>query len=118
MTRLWNGVRPPEISDCVRDFVEELLRTGLMLIDLLGNLLESLPEDAYPGECNAEVLLEMLIGTVRPVVEAAGEDAVRSAAALIADSGARTLTDLERAAELARRRELEAGRKHRDRRSG
>jgi hypothetical protein len=44
----------------------EVLRTGLMLQDLLCNLLEDLPDDAFPGDDNAEVLFEMLTGTISP----------------------------------------------------
>jgi hypothetical protein len=111
-------MRATRTNDHVRDFVEEVLRTGIMLSDLVCDLVESLPDDAYPGESNAEVVLEMLIATIRPVADAAGKSSVRSAAALIAASRDRTLTDLRRAVELARGRESEAGDKRRDRRSG
>ncbi len=118
-SRLWNGVTPAATSDYVREFVEELLRTGIMLSDLLGDLIESLPDDAYPGECNAEVVLEMLIGSVRPVVDAAGKESVRSAVALIAATSDRTLTDLRRAVELASRGDCGAGgKRHGGRRHG
>jgi hypothetical protein len=49
-------------------------------------------------------VLEMLIGTIRPVADVAGERSVRSAAALLASSRARTLSDLRRASELPGRR--------------
>jgi len=112
-------VTPAATSDYVREFVEELLRTGIMLSDLLGDLIESLPDDAYPGECNAEVVLEMLIGSVRPVVDAAGKESVRSAVALIAATSDRTLTDLRRAVELASRGDCGAGgKRHGGRRHG
>ncbi|MGI8429299.1 MAG: hypothetical protein ACR2OB_08340 [Solirubrobacteraceae bacterium] len=109
MTRLWNGVWPAGSNDYVRDFVEELLRTGIMLSELLQNLCKSLPADAYPGESNAEVVFEMLVGTISPAVGAAGTESVLSATALLADSRARTLADLRRAAELANRTEPAAG---------
>ena len=41
-------------------FIEELLRTGFALIDLMGSLIDEFPEDAYPGEDNAAVVLEMV----------------------------------------------------------
>ncbi len=85
-----------------------------MLIDLVDRLLESLPEDAFPGENHTEVVLEMLIGTIRPVAEGAGEQSVRSAAALLADSSSRTIADLERAGELARRTQCAERRRNRD----
>jgi hypothetical protein len=72
--------------------------------------------DYARDERNAEALLEMLIGTIRLAVGAAGERSVRSAVALLADSGAWTLADLERDVELARRRECGARRRRRDRR--
>jgi hypothetical protein len=87
--------------DEVREFVEELLRTGCVLTDLLGALLDELPEDAFPGEHPAEVLIEMLTGTVRPVAEAAGAEVVRTTIALLDAVGNRTIADLRAAAERA-----------------
>jgi hypothetical protein len=98
-------MRRSPTDDYVRDFVEELLRTGLLLIDVAADLIESLPEDAYPGESNAEVVLDMMTGTIRPAAEAAGETLVRGAIALLDATGSRTLDDLERAVELAAARE-------------
>jgi hypothetical protein len=94
-------MRPSPTNDYVRDFVEEILRAGLLLVDLAAGLIEGLPEDAYPGEPNAEVVLDMLTGTIRPAAEAAGETLVRGATALLDASGARTLDDLDRVVELA-----------------
>ncbi|MDQ6805391.1 MAG: hypothetical protein M3065_10605 [Actinomycetota bacterium] len=92
-------------SDYGRDFVTEILRTGLVFTDLVCDLSESLPEDAYRGEPNTAVVIEMLIGTLRPVTDGAGEGSVRSAIALLTAARARARADLERAVELARRRE-------------
>jgi hypothetical protein len=50
------------------------------------------------------VLVEMLTGTVRPVVEAAGEGTVEEAAALLGAVADKTLADLRQAAELAAKR--------------
>jgi hypothetical protein len=94
-------------EDYVSTFVEELLRTGIMLSGLLADLLEDLPEDAFPGEAPEHVLLEMVTGTIRPAADVAGEIPVRSAAALIASSRARVLGDLRRAVESASQREAE-----------
>jgi hypothetical protein len=44
-----------------------------MLSDLGADLVESLPDDAYPGEDTAAVVIQMVIGTIRTVLEAAGE---------------------------------------------
>jgi len=89
--------------------VEELLRTGFALGDLIGSLLEDLPDDAFPGEENAAVLIEMVVGTCLPVVEAAGERDCRAATALVGALKDKVIADLRRAAELTeaeRRREL------------
>ncbi len=90
--------------DEVREFVETVLRTGFMLTDLLGNILDALPDDAFPGESPAEVLVDMLAGSIRPVADAAGPHAVLDATALLGAMADRTLIDLRAAAELARRR--------------
>ncbi|MFL5886995.1 MAG: hypothetical protein ACJ77M_18145 [Thermoleophilaceae bacterium] len=88
-------------SDDASDFVREILGTGLMLVDVLSMLLDELPDDAFPGEEPAEVLLEMLVGSFRPAAEAAGCDAVRQATALVGALGDRAVTDLRAAADLA-----------------
>ena len=88
-------------EDWVRAFVVEVLRTGIMLSDLLGGLLDDLPDDAFPGEDPAEVLLERLIGTIRPVAEAAGRGSVDQTTALLDAVADRTVADLRAACELA-----------------
>lgn len=80
-----------------RAFIEEVLRTGLMLSDLLGGLLDDLPADTFPGENPGEVLLEMLVGTVLPVTEAAGIDAVQQGTTLLGAIADRTVLDLRAA---------------------
>jgi hypothetical protein len=86
----------------VREFVEQVLRTGLMLTDVLGRLLDDLPQDAFPGESTGEVLLEMLTGTVRPVAEAAGPDTLEHCTALLGAAADRVAADLQAALERAR----------------
>ena len=105
-------------GDEVRDFLEEVLRTGSMLMELLDEVIESLPDDAYPGESIVDVMFEMLTGTRRPAAETAGERSVRSAVALLAAGGWRALADLKRAGELARRRERGLRRVSWERRAG
>jgi len=85
----------------VRDLVEAILRTGLMLGHVFGDLLEELPADAFVGEDAGEVLLDMFTGTIAPVADAAGRQAVRQATALLGAVADRTITDLQAAAELA-----------------
>lgn len=88
-------------ADVARTLVEELLRTGLVLCDTLASLLEDLPDDAFPGEDNAAVLIEMAVGSSRPAIAAAGEMNCWNAVALIGAVRDRVLDDLRVAAELA-----------------
>jgi hypothetical protein len=85
-------------------FVEEVLRTGLMLVELLEELLEELPQDAWPGEEPGAVLLEMMAGSFSPAAAAAGQAGLRQATALVGALGDRTLADLRTAADRAARR--------------
>jgi hypothetical protein len=87
--------------DAERGFVEEVLRTGLMLANLIAELLEDMPPDAFPDEDPAEVLLQMLTGSVRPALEAAGERTLEEATALLGAMCDRTLSDLRAALELS-----------------
>jgi len=87
--------------DDVRALVEELLRTGVLLVDVLGAILDELAPDAFPGESSHEVLVEMVVGTVGPAAGAAGPDAVRQATALIGAVHDRVTADLKAALELA-----------------
>jgi hypothetical protein len=96
---------PRADADVVQALVEELLRTGLALTGVLSSLIEDLSDDAFPGEDNAEVLLEMVVGTCRPAVAAAGESAARAAIDLISSVRESVLRDLKAAARLARERE-------------
>ncbi len=94
---------PSSPADHVQPFVEEVLRTGVMLTDVLGSLLEDLPDDAFPGERPGDVLIEMLVGTVRPAVEAVEERTVVEATALLGAMSDRFVADLRQAMALARR---------------
>ena len=87
--------------DDVRALTEQALRTGTMLSRLVGDLLDEQPEDAFPGEVEVDVLLEMLVGTILPVAAAAGLEAVRNATALLGAMSDRVLDDLRAAIELA-----------------
>jgi hypothetical protein len=86
-------------GDAARDFIEELLRAGLALIDLTSNLIETMPERV--GEDSAEVLIEMMAGTCRPALSAAGEEECRNATRLIETVWERVMSDLRAAAVLA-----------------
>jgi hypothetical protein len=84
--------------DQVRAFVEEALRVGVVWMDLVTRLVDELPDGAFPGEDHAEVLLEMLTGTIRPTADAAGAETLRQATALLGAVSDRVLTDLRTAA--------------------
>jgi len=87
--------------DDVRALTEQALRTGMMLSRLVGDLLDELPQEAFAGEDQVEVLFEMLIGTIAPVAAAAGGDEVRATTALLGAMSDRVLTDLRAAVRLA-----------------
>ena len=93
----------PAYDEDVRGFVEEIVRTGLILSDLLSRLLDDLPDDAFPGEDRVEVLLEMLTGTILPAASAAGPAPVRQARALLGAVSDRVMEDLRAALDLASR---------------
>jgi hypothetical protein len=95
----------PAPADHVWSFVEEVLRTGLLLTDVLGGILDELDEDAFPGEQPGDVLIEMLVGTVRPAVEAVDAVTVREATALLGAMSDRFVADLQAALAIARRRD-------------
>jgi hypothetical protein len=81
-----------------RDLVEEVLKTALAVQEIMGALLEDIPEGALPGGDNASALLEMMIGTVVPAARGAGEVDCRKATALVASIRDRILDDLAAAA--------------------
>jgi hypothetical protein len=94
---------PSPSAEAAQALIEELLVTALGLGAVLSSLLEEMPEDAFPGEDSAAVLLEMVVGSSRPAAEAAGEMQCWEASALIGAVRDRVLTDLRAAAEVARR---------------
>jgi hypothetical protein len=101
------GPRGVDIEDLegTRDLVEEVLLTALALEDVMTALLAEIPEGAFPGEDNARVLLEMVVGSVHPAARAAGPRDCQTATALVAAIRERVLNDLHSAAELSRERE-------------
>lgn len=94
---------PPAELARARALVDQILRTGIMLAELVADLADSMPPEAFPGEHPAEVLVGMIAGSTVPVTEAAGEAAVERAIALLGAVGDRTLSDLREAVELSRR---------------
>jgi hypothetical protein len=87
----------------IDEFVLELLRTGLMLCDLVSDLSEELPADRYPGEDPVHVVMDMLRGTIATALESADPRDVRRATELIDTAGARTVEHLQVALNLSRR---------------
>ena len=87
-------------EDAAVEFIEELLRTGLALIDLLSSLVEEMPE-RIEGEDSAAVLIEMVAGSCRPALCAGGEEECRRATELIGTVWERVMNDLRAAAALA-----------------
>ena len=85
----------------VHALTEAVLRAGVMLSDLLGNLLDELPEDAFPGEGHVDVLVEMMTGTIAPVADAAGTKTVHDTTALLGAACDRIIADLRAALDLA-----------------
>ncbi|HEX4753493.1 MAG TPA: hypothetical protein VH268_11385 [Solirubrobacterales bacterium] len=88
-----------------RELVEEVLRTALALEDVMTALLDELPDYAFPGQDNAHVLLEMVVGSVHPATLAAGPRDCNVATALVGAIRERVIADLRTAAELAKERE-------------
>ena len=91
----------PDGDTLARTLVEQILITGMMLADLVTDLLDGLPAGAFPGESHADVVLEMLAGTSAAAVAEAGPDVVRRTVVLIHEVGDCILADLRAAAALA-----------------
>jgi len=95
----------PDGDALARTLVEQILITGMMLADLVTDLLDGLPDGAFPGESHADVVLEMLAGTCAAAVAEAGPELVERTVVLIHEVGDRILADLRAAAAAAERRE-------------
>ena len=96
-----------EDYDVTHELVQELLRTAFTLQDLFADLVEQIPEGAFPGEDEAEVLLEMFTGSARRAVIAAGEPAARAATDLVEAIRESVIGDLRRGMEIAKSRACE-----------
>ena len=93
----------PRGDDHVDRFVLELLGTGSILSELVGNLVDALPDDAYPGERPAAVVIEMLCGTIATALESVDPQDVERSTELIHLARARTLEHLKLTCELSDR---------------
>ncbi len=93
-----------------RMFVEEVIRTGIGLADLLGGLIDDLDKAAdQPSEGTAEMVVGMVAGSFLPAAEAAGERTLLDATALLGALNARVHDDLATALALVRDRENSDG---------
>ena len=91
-------------------FTEELLRTGLTLIDVSSELIEGLPPEHYPGEDTGSVVVEMLTGTISTALAGIAEAEVVRATELIAAARERVYEHLRLALELSKRSSRPPGR--------
>jgi hypothetical protein len=99
--------QPP---DHVASFTEELLRTGLTLIDVTSELIEGLPPEQFPGEAPGAVVVEMLIGTISTALTGTDEAELVRATELIAAARERVYEHLRLALELSKRGRQPPGR--------
>ena len=93
----------PASSDHVERFVLELMGVGSMLSELVWDLVDELPADAYPREDSAAVVIEMLCGTIATALGSADPRDVRRATELIGLARARVIEHLRLACALSRR---------------
>ena len=82
-----------------------LIKSGIFVTETLGNLIDMLPEDAYPGEDPGEVVTEMAAGSIVPLVNKVGRKQCRETIELIDSVVESILGELRLAAEIAGRRE-------------
>jgi hypothetical protein len=81
------------------------MTAGSMLSELVPNLVDALPVDAYPEEDSAAVVVEMLCGTIATALASVEPREVTRATELIDLARPRTLEHLPVARELSRRME-------------
>jgi hypothetical protein len=96
-------MEPNTSHDHIDAFVVELLRTGLCLSDTAADIIEGLPPDAYPGEQPGEVVVSMMIGTIRTALDKVEPHVVEQATALIDLAAERVREHLQLALALSER---------------
>ncbi len=72
-----------------------------MLSDLAAELAEALPEEAFPGEDNGEVVLEMIRGTIATSLQSATLSELARSTELMERAVDRTIEHLEEARDIA-----------------
>ena len=98
-----------DTNDPVDRFTLELLRSGVALTDLTGDLIDAIPPDAHPGEDPAEVVLAMISGSISGFLSETDDAEVQRATKLISGALDRVLEHLQLALALRRRMEGEDG---------
>ena len=93
----------PGVEPHISEFVLKLLGAGVWLSELAADLVEALPEDAYPGEEPGLVVLEMLCGTVATALGSADPREIERATQLIELARDRTVEHLQLTLEMSRR---------------
>jgi hypothetical protein len=86
-------MRHSSTDDYVREFVEELVGAAITLGAPLSELIEGMPQDEHPGEDIRDVVVDIVIEAVTPLVRAWGERDALCAASLVGCAVHRTLTD-------------------------
>lgn len=88
----------------IGQFVIKLLSTGCMLSGVIRDLADALPSDAYPGEESADVVVEMVYGSIASALRAVDPEDVETATRLVDLAGKQVLEHLQLACDLSRRR--------------
>jgi len=91
------------VDDPIERFVLELLNTGSMLTQLVRNLVDVPPLDAYLGEEPVTVVVEMLCGTIATALDSVDPREVRRATELIDLARTRALEHSQLVRALSRR---------------
>jgi hypothetical protein len=90
-------------SEDIDRFAVVVLRTSWMLCELVENLADGLPQDAFPSESQGSVVVEMLFGSMATALESVDPTDVVRAADLIELTIDRVIEHLQLAHGLSRR---------------
>jgi hypothetical protein len=103
-------MEPNTSHDHIDAFVVELLRTGVSLSETAADIIDGLPPDAYPGQEPGDVVLSMMIGTIRTALDKVEQQVVEQATALIDLAAERVREHLQLALVLSKRMHGDSGR--------
>jgi hypothetical protein len=90
-------------NEAIDRFALVVLRTSWMLCELIDNLVDGLQPDAFGGENNGSVVVEMLFGSMATALESVDPAELGRAADLIELTTDRVIEHLQVAHELSRR---------------